>query len=204
MKQTGEPNPSRSINWIAVILLGLVLPAAVAIIVSWLVPAEPRAPQGGTPAAAAPSVQPPAAPQPDRPSAPAAPPPASSTSAGKPATAAASAPPRSPVGPPIAKPASTPEGKPESKPEAGTAASGSDKGKAVYVRNCAACHAAGVAGAPKLGDKGAWAPRIKEGNAALHRTAIKGIRAMPPRGGNATLSDEDVKAAVDYMIAEAK
>jgi cytochrome c5 len=77
-------------------------------------------------------------------------------------------------------------------------------GKATYDTTCMACHATGAAGAPKLGDKAAWAPRIKAGLDALHATALKGKGAMPPKGGNATLSDDAVKAAVDYMVAAAK
>ena len=77
-------------------------------------------------------------------------------------------------------------------------------GKATYDTACAACHAAGVAGAPKFGDKAAWAARAKQGKDALHASAIKGKGAMPPKGGNASLSDDAVKAAVDYMLAAAK
>lgn len=82
----------------------------------------------------------------------------------------------------------------------GYAASGKD----VYGASCAACHASGAAGAPKLGDKAAWGPRIKTGMDALYGTALKGKGAMPAKGGNASLSDADVKAAVDYMVSQAK
>lgn len=85
-----------------------------------------------------------------------------------------------------------------------TAAPGKVDGKSTYNAACMACHAAGVAGAPKTGDKLAWAPRIKTGTAALHAAAIKGKGAMPAKGGNAALSDEAVKAAVDYMLAQSK
>lgn len=78
------------------------------------------------------------------------------------------------------------------------------KGKSVYESSCAACHSAGVAGAPKTGDKAAWAPRLKAGNDALYASVIKGKGAMPPKGGNASLSDADLKAAVDYLIGLAK
>ena len=68
-----------------------------------------------------------------------------------------------------------------------------------------ACHAAGVANAPKLGDKAAWAPRIAKGKPVLYDHAVKGFNnVMPAKGGNASLSDADVKAAVDYMLAQAK
>ena len=82
--------------------------------------------------------------------------------------------------------------------------SGPDKAKAIYTASCAACHVSGAAGAPKLGDIAAWAPRIKAGNKSLYNSAIKGKNAMPPKGGNASLSDEDVKAAVDYMVSQSK
>jgi len=82
------------------------------------------------------------------------------------------------------------------------AAAGS--GKSTYDTVCQVCHGAGVAGAPKFGDKAAWAPRIKEGVAALHASAIKGKGAMPPKGGNPSLPDADVNAAVDYMVSAAK
>jgi cytochrome c5 len=77
-------------------------------------------------------------------------------------------------------------------------------GKKVYDTICMACHTPGVAGAPKLGDKAAWAPRIKTGVDALHASALKGKGAMPPKGGNAALSDAEVSAAVDYMVSESK
>ena len=89
-------------------------------------------------------------------------------------------------------------------PAAGKSASVGASGKATYDAVCAVCHAAGVAGAPKLGDKAAWAPRIKAGLDALYTSAIKGKGAMPPKGGNTALSDADVSAAVDYMAAAAK
>jgi len=77
-------------------------------------------------------------------------------------------------------------------------------GKAVYDQTCAMCHAAGVAGAPKFGDKAAWAPRIATGKAALLASVAKGKNAMPPKGGNAALTDADLAAAVDYITAAAK
>jgi cytochrome c5 len=77
-------------------------------------------------------------------------------------------------------------------------------GKKVYDAGCVACHGAGVAGAPKFGDKAAWAPRIKTGMDALYTAALNGKGIMPAKGGNPSLSDTDVKAAVDYMVAAAK
>jgi len=84
------------------------------------------------------------------------------------------------------------------------AANDSSKGKSVYDASCAACHGAGVAGAPKSGDAAAWAPRIKAGADALYANALKGKNAMPPKGGNLALPDADVKAAVDYMVSQSK
>lgn len=72
-------------------------------------------------------------------------------------------------------------------------------GKAIYDKTCAGCHSAMP---PKLGDKAAWAPLIKKGAGALTASAIKGKGAMPPKGGAG--SDADVKAAVEYMISQAK
>lgn len=77
-------------------------------------------------------------------------------------------------------------------------------GKDVYASTCAACHATGAAGAPKVGDKGAWAPRLATGASALHASALKGKGIMPPKGGNAALSDADVSAAVDFMLSQSK
>ena len=88
------------------------------------------------------------------------------------------------------------------------AAGADDQGKKLYDTSCMACHAAGVAGAPKFGDKAAWAPRIAQGADTLHTHAIKGYQGkagmMPPKGGNMSAKDEDIKAAVDYMVNAAK
>ena len=73
-------------------------------------------------------------------------------------------------------------------------------GKKTYKSVCSSCHGTGMAGAPKYGDKAAWASRVKKGEAQLYKSALNGIGAMPPKGGNPQLSDEDVKAAVDYML----
>ena len=77
-------------------------------------------------------------------------------------------------------------------------------GKKTYDAACFACHATGVAGSPKLGDKAAWAPRIATGKDALYATSLKGKGAMPPKGGRTDLSDDAIKAAVDYMVNQAK
>ena len=76
------------------------------------------------------------------------------------------------------------------------------KGKVVYEGTCAACHATGVAGAPKMGDKAAWGPRVSQGYATLYSHALNGIRAMPAKGGNAALSETDLANAVGYLMTE--
>ena len=73
-------------------------------------------------------------------------------------------------------------------------------GKTVYDTTCNVCHASGVANAPKLGDKGAWAPRVATGKDALVKAVLSGKGAMPPRAGNANLTEGDIKAAVEYML----
>src|SRR5262249_49726433 len=83
-------------------------------------------------------------------------------------------------------------------------ATASGDGKSVYESTCIACHGIGVANAPKFGDKKAWEPHLMHGVDHLYENAIKGLNAMPPRGGNLTLSDADVKAAVDYMLKAVK
>jgi len=77
-------------------------------------------------------------------------------------------------------------------------------GKAVYDQTCVACHAQSVAGSPKLGDKAAWAPRIKTGTDALVQSVLKGKGAMPPKGGNAALTEAQVRAAIDFMVSQSK
>lgn len=91
---------------------------------------------------------------------------------------------------------------------AGNKGAAAGKGEATYSGTCATCHAAGIAGAPKFGDKAAWKDRIAKGEGALTNHAIKGFQGktgfMPPKGGNAALADADVKAAVEYMVKKAK
>ncbi len=77
-------------------------------------------------------------------------------------------------------------------------------GPAVYQKSCQACHATGVAGAPKLGDKEAWAPRIATGIDAMVAVVISGKGAMPPKGACMDCSDDDLKAAVEYMVSQGK
>jgi cytochrome c5 len=81
-------------------------------------------------------------------------------------------------------------------------------GQKVYESACVACHGSGIAGAPKLDDKGQWAKRIAKGVDTLYASAINGVQGsagvMPAKGGNAALSNAEVKAAVDYIVAQSK
>jgi cytochrome c5 len=88
--------------------------------------------------------------------------------------------------------------------QAAKAAADGVDGKKVYESTCIACHGTGVANAPKFGDKNAWAPHLALGVKALYNTALKGKGPMPPKGGNLTLSDAHVRAAVDYMVGAVK
>lgn len=73
----------------------------------------------------------------------------------------------------------------------------------LYAVSCGACHNTGAAGAPKKGDAAAWAPRISKGADTLYNSALNGFNAMPPRGGS-QLSDDEIKAVVDYMVENSK
>jgi cytochrome c5 len=86
---------------------------------------------------------------------------------------------------------------------AGTGAAAAGAVPALYTQVCQACHAAGVAGAPKVGDKAAWAPRVGQGVDGLTASAIKGKGAMPPKGGSQA-SDAEIKEVVTYMVNSAK
>lgn len=77
-------------------------------------------------------------------------------------------------------------------------------GKAVYDKTCSMCHAQGVANAPKFGDKAAWAPRLAQGVPAMVATVIQGKGAMPPKAGNAALSEAEIKAGVEFMVSAVK
>jgi cytochrome c5 len=89
-------------------------------------------------------------------------------------------------------------------PAAAAPAAATIDGQKVYQQACTACHAAGVAGAPKSGDKAAWAPRIAKGIDALTASVVKGLGAMPPKGGLAAASEAELRAAVEYMVSQAK
>ena len=74
----------------------------------------------------------------------------------------------------------------------------------MYDKKCASCHAAGIAGAPKLADKAAWEPRLKSGIDALLASVINGKNAMPPKGACTECSEQDLRAAVEYMTSTVK
>ena len=103
---------------------------------------------------------------------------------------------------PAAAPAAVSAPAPAAAPAA-PAAADNELGKSVFGKTCAMCHAAGVAGAPKPGDKADWGPRIAQGKDTLYKHAIEGFTGakgmMPAKGGAANLTDAEVKAAVDYM-----
>jgi cytochrome c5 len=124
--------------------------------------------------------------------------PAAATPAAAPAPAAAAAPAAATSAPAAAA-------APAAAPAAPKLAA--DAGKTLYSTACFACHGTGAAGAPKFADKAAWAPRVKQGSAVLYEHALKGFQGkagmMPPKGGSSA-SDDEVKAAVDYMAAAAK
>lgn len=108
--------------------------------------------------------------------------------------------------PPPAASASTPATSQISSSPA--AATENTLGKTTFAKTCAMCHAAGVAGAPKPGDKADWQPRIAQGMEVLYQHAIEGFTGakgmMPARGGAASLGDDDVKAAVNFMVEQSR
>lgn len=122
--------------------------------------------------------------------------PAAGTAAAPAADAASAAPVVAAAPAPAVAPAAAPA------PAAATTVAAAG-GEALYKQACAVCHAAGVAGAPKLGDKAAWALRLQSGVPQLVQAAIQGKGAMPPKGG-ASASDAEVEAAVQYMVQAAR
>lgn len=84
------------------------------------------------------------------------------------------------------------------------ASSGPKSPEDVYTTNCSACHATGAAGAPKKGDKAAWAPRIANGMDSLFNNAWNGLNAMPAKGLCMTCSEDDIKATIKYMVDASK
>ncbi len=137
---------------------------------------------------------------------------ASTTLVEPPQPAAAPIPPTPPSPPTEAEAATTrPEPVMEKVAEASTAATPAASneatlklGEKTYKKTCFACHATGVANAPKLEDKANWAPRIASGKETLYHSALNGKGVMPPKGGNMGLADDVVKAAVDYMVNQAQ
>jgi cytochrome c5 len=89
-------------------------------------------------------------------------------------------------------------------PQAAAAKPAAADGKAVYDKVCFACHQVSVAGSPRLGDKAAWAPRVKQGMDTLVGSVIKGKGAMPPKAGNPSLTQAEIRAAVDFMVSQSK
>lgn len=79
-----------------------------------------------------------------------------------------------------------------------------ERGQRIYRQACAFCHDKGVAGAPKTGDIAGWSPRLAQGMEALYASALRGKGAMPARGGNPALTDADVKAAVNFLVAQSR
>ena len=77
-------------------------------------------------------------------------------------------------------------------------------GQEIYEKSCKGCHDKGLMGSPKIGDKDKWAPLIKNGQAALEASVIKGKGKMKPNGGNAALSADEIKASVAYMIGKSQ
>ena len=110
---------------------------------------------------------------------------------------AAATPPQAAATPPQAPAQPAQASAPPAKPAAA-------EGKAVYDQTCVACHMQSVAGSPKLGDKPAWAPRIDTGMDSLVQSVLRGKGAMPPKGGNASLSEAQVRAAVEFMVSQSK
>ena len=146
-------------------------------------PAAAPAEQAAAPAAAAPAEQAAA--------------PAAAAPAEQAAAPAAAAPAEQAAAPAAAAPAEQ-AAAPAAAPAAGV------DGEKVYKSVCFACHDSGVANSPKLGDKAAWGPRLATGKDALYNSALQGKNAMPAKGGNPALSDDEVKAAVDFMMSQAQ
>lgn len=99
-------------------------------------------------------------------------------------------------------------GESEPEPAAVTADAGAaaepKSGEEIYNGSCMACHATGAAGAPKVGDAAAWAPRIAQGKDKLLANAISGLNAMPPKGLCMACSDADLQAAIDFMVSQSQ
>lgn len=106
---------------------------------------------------------------------------------------------------PAAPAAAAEEAAPAAAEEAAPAATTAGRApEDIYKSTCIACHLAGVAGAPKLGDKALWAPRIATGMDAMMTTVLNGKGAMPPRGTCANCSDDELRATVEYMTSQSQ
>ncbi|CAB3719110.1 c-type cytochrome [Achromobacter kerstersii] len=123
--------------------------------------------------------------------------PAAAPAAAAPAAAATAA-----AAPTAAAPAAAAPAAPAAAPQ--QAAAVNPAGEKLYKSVCFACHATGVANAPKFGDKAAWDPYIKTGMDAMVKVAMQGKPPMPPKGGAANASEDDIRAAVQYMVDAAK
>lgn len=147
----------------------------------------PLAPTAASPAPAAPEIPV------------SAPPPAAVESAPTEAAPMPAIPATSPAAPAQATPAAT--AAPASPQADSPAPADPAAGRQTYQQACAFCHDKGVAGAPRMGDAAAWSARTAQGRETLYASALKGKGAMPARGGNPALSDDAVRAAVDYLVA---
>ncbi|MEY3221130.1 MAG: hypothetical protein RIT27_2487 [Pseudomonadota bacterium] len=105
---------------------------------------------------------------------------------------------------PAAAPAQTAAAEEKPAPKKKEPAPEKSAGEKIYDTTCMACHVMGVAGAPKLGDKAAWSPRLAKGVDGLTMSVINGLNAMPPRAGNPQLTDADIQQAVAFMVEKSK
>ncbi|OZI43408.1 c-type cytochrome [Bordetella genomosp. 4] len=129
--------------------------------------------------------------------------PAAASAAAAPAAPAAAAPSPAPAASNASAPPPAPAAAAAPAPQQAQAAV-NPAGEKLYKSTCFACHGAGIAGAPKFGDKAAWEPYIKTGVDAMVKVAMQGKGAMPPKGGAANASEDDIRAAVEYMVNAAK
>lgn len=128
--------------------------------------------------------------------------PAAEVTAEAPAPVAEAPQPATEMAEPVAEAAASVEAAAEAAADAPAAAAAVVDGEAIYKQSCMACHAAGVAGAPKLDDSEAWSPRLAKGTDALVQSVTNGLNAMPPKGGCMACSDDELRAAVEYMLSQ--
>ena len=102
---------------------------------------------------------------------------------------------------PTSPPASQAAQPPSAPAPAAAPAATTGNGEAVYQRSCKTCHDTGIANAPKLGDKEAWAPRIAKGDETLFKSVKNGLNAMPPKGTCMNCSDEELRSAIAYLVS---